>query len=116
MESIEIHQEIVVGQRVVSIGLRFPEMPSTCLEPSIKFYLLFQVHPFASPFSKASSLDHWCRAGILPGVTTWWNGVAKILDVTSDEAVTWYKNNLKELQVGHLWSRMLETLDQVGIP
>ena len=59
------------------------------------------MHPFASLLSKASSLNHWCRAGVLPGITTWWNGVAKVLDVTNEEAVQWFSTTLKDLQVNN---------------
>ncbi len=57
------------------------------------------VHPFASPFSKASDLsDFWVHTGIMPGYTTWWNGIAKILDMTNEKAVEWYKYNLGVLR------------------
>ena len=36
---------------------------------------------------------------MLPGVTKWWNGIARHLDVTNPAATEWFKDSLKKLQV-----------------
>lgn len=56
------------------------------------------VHPFASPFSQASQKDYWVKSTLPGGMSKWWNGLGKSLDVTNPEAVTWYKSQLRSLK------------------
>ena len=62
------------------------------------FRVTLWMHPFASPMSQASKGDYWIKSGFLPGHTTWWNGVGKLLDVTNPEAVKWFKDNMAQLK------------------
>lgn len=61
------------------------------------FKVTVWVHPFASPKSSAARKDYWVK-GSLKGVTTWWNGLGKSLDVTNPAAVAWYKGCLQVLK------------------
>lgn len=57
------------------------------------------VHPFASPFAKAvKNPQLWVGSKMPTNNNPWWNGVGKSLDVTDDNAVTWFKENLEELR------------------
>ena len=56
------------------------------------------VHPFASPKSKAFYQKKYWVWSMLGGMTTWWNGVGKYLDVTNPEARKWFMESLNQLR------------------
>jgi hypothetical protein len=56
------------------------------------------VHPFASVLSSAVARgDFWVKSTVTRGVTTWWNGLGKCLDVTNPAAVAWFRGCLRAL-------------------
>ena len=56
------------------------------------------VHPFASPRSKAFYQKKYWVGSVLGGITTWWNGVGKYLDVTNPDARKWFMESLNKLR------------------
>lgn len=56
------------------------------------------VHPFASALSSAVGRgDFWLKSTLTRGYGTWWNGLAKSLDVTNQAAVSWFRGCLRAL-------------------
>ena len=60
------------------------------------FRVTLWVHPFASPRSNAIGQNFWL-SNYQGGFSTWWNGIAKCLDVTNPQAQAWFKESLRSL-------------------
>lgn len=59
------------------------------------------VHPFANLRSRAYSYDpsHWIQSSLpTGGMTSWWNGYGRLLDVTNPAAVAWFTEGLTVLK------------------
>jgi len=78
---------------------KFPDAKSMVSElREMGFRVTLWVHPFASIMSDAlNSGDFWVRSPLTRGFTTWWNGIAKCLDVTNPSAVQWFQTSLRSL-------------------
>jgi len=65
---------------------------------SMELRVTLWVHPFASVLSSAISRgDFWIKSTVTRGVTTWWNGLGKCLDVTNPAAIAWFRSCLRAL-------------------
>lgn len=62
------------------------------------------VHPFANvtsrTFREGWGAGWWMKYNCcgIPALVFWWDGLAAVLDVTNDEAVSWYQNKLRYLR------------------